>query len=495
TNDAVDNVLDNLLEKEIPIVRLSGVRKPKENLWKHTLDRKIEGWKEEVKKKAKANWKLQEDIFKKQIEKQNILLLPIFEILSSDKQWNEKKQQIEKHLDRISQFRNHANSLNSDNEFITSLQRDVDINLSEYFEKQQIHKDWLATVSSLDENSSINQKLIDSIRVIGATTNHIASKKYSKYNFDFDYVIMDESGKATTAEALIPLVLGNKAVLVGDHRQLRPMLTSNRDVEKWLREKYKSETDEYDSWDDYFNRPSLFEQIITRIDDDFKSQLDECRRSSKEQVLLTSKCFYEQYGDEPIQPVIRPQEKEHNLDLKVDSSIIFLNTGNSYKSEVDGNGSTKNRESANLITEILLKLDSFDNIKNFNIGVITGYTAQLKEIKNNIRRQLCNKKLKNVDIHNRLAVSVVDKFQGLEKDIIIFDLARSRQNTLGFLANANRINVALSRQKRLLIIIGNYDWLIQAKAPKSNINGKVALQEYLKEIKKEWIVNSIEQIF
>ena len=38
-------------------------------------------------------------------------------------------------------------------------------------------------------------KLIDSIRVIGATTNHIASKKYAKYNFEFDYVIMDESGK------------------------------------------------------------------------------------------------------------------------------------------------------------------------------------------------------------------------------------------------------------------------------------------------------------
>lgn len=495
TNDAVDNVLDNLLEKEIPIVRLSGVRKPKENLSKHTLDRKIEGWKEEVKKKAKANWKPQKDKFKKQLEKQNILLLPIFEILSSNKQWKIKKQQIEKQLERINQFRNLNNSLNSESEFISSLESKANINLTEYFQKHQIYKDWLTAISSLDENSSINQKLIDSIRVIGATTNHIASKKYAKYNFDFDYVIMDESGKATTAEALIPLVLGNKAVLVGDHRQLRPMLTSNRDVEKWLREKYKSEMDEYDSWDDYFNRASLFEQVITRIDDDFRSQLDECRRSSKEQVLLTSKCFYEQCGDEAILPVDRPQEKEHNLDLKVDSSIIFLDIGNSYKSEVDGNGSTRNRESAKLIPEILRNLDRFDKVRNYNIGVITGYTAQLKEIRNNIRKQLYNKKLKNVDMHNRLAVSVVDKFQGLEKDIIIFDLARSRQNTLGFLANANRINVALSRQKRLLIIIGNYDWLVQAKAPKSSVNSRVALQEYLKEIKKDWIVNSIEQIF
>lgn len=494
TNDAVDNVLDNLLEKEIPIVRLSGVRKPKQNLRKHTLDRKIEGWKEEVRKKTKENWKPYKDKFKKELEKENIILLPIFEILSTDKQWKIKKQQIEQLIERISNYRDIINSLNSEIEFVNALNEISKYNFKEYFEKQQIYKDWLAAISSLDENSSINQKLIDSIRVIGATTNHIASKKYAKYNFDFDYVIMDESGKATTAEALIPLVLGNKAILVGDHRQLRPMLTSNREVEKWLREKYKSETDEFDSWDDYFNRPSLFEQVITRIDEDFKSQLDECRRSSKEQVLLTSKCFYEPFGDEPIQPVNRTIDKEHNLDLKVDSSIIFLDIGNSYKSEVDGNGSTRNKESAKLISDLLLKLDNYEKVKQYDIGVITGYTAQLKEIRNNIRKQLYNKKLKNIDIHNKVAVSVVDKFQGLEKDIIIFDLARSRQNTLGFLANANRINVALSRQKRLLIIIGNYDWLIQAKPPKSDM-ARPALQKYLSELKKDWIVKNIEQIF
>jgi superfamily I DNA and/or RNA helicase len=86
----------------------------------------------------------------------------------------------------------------------------------------------------LDEKSAINQKLIDSIRVIGATCNHIAAKKYAKYNFEFDYVIMDESGKATTAEALVPIITGKNLIYVGDHRQLRPMLTSTREVESWF---------------------------------------------------------------------------------------------------------------------------------------------------------------------------------------------------------------------------------------------------------------------
>ena len=346
------------------------------------------------------------------------------------------------------------------------------------------------------KTSKLNQKLVDSIRVFGATTNHIASKKYEKYNFEFDYVIMDESGKATPAEALIPIVLAEKLILVGDHRQLRPMLTANREVEKWLREQFKTDMDEFDSWDDYFNRPSLFENIISKIDDEFKSQLEECRRSSKDQVILTSKCFYEPYGDKPIKPVARLKEKEHNLDLKIDSSIIFLDIGNSYKSKIDGSGSSKNIISADLIPELLVQFDKLDKAKDYTIGVITGYSAQVREIKKAIRKNLNYNKLKTLKSNN-VVISVVDKFQGLEKDIILFDLVRSRQQTLGFLSNANRINVALSRQKKLLIIIGNLDSILSAKTPKELelLNQKPALQKYLSELNKDWIVKNIDQIF
>lgn len=113
------------------------------------------------------------------------------------------------------------------------------IHISEFLKLYDLHRYWIGTVSALDEKSAINQKLIDSIRVIGATCNHIAAKKYSKYNFEFDYVIMDESGKATTAEALVPIITAKNLIFVGDHRQLRPMLTTTREVESWLREKFK----------------------------------------------------------------------------------------------------------------------------------------------------------------------------------------------------------------------------------------------------------------
>jgi superfamily I DNA and/or RNA helicase len=437
TNNAVDQVLENLLKNKISILRLSGITAPKvPSIRKHTMDQKLAGWKQQVRETAEKN-------FNKIAEKYSG----------------------------------------------TELE-----NLTE------LHRDWINTITSLDEKSAINQKLIDSIRVIGATCNHIAAKKYSKYNFEFDYVIMDESGKATTAEALVPIITGKNLIFVGDHRQLRPMLTTTREVESWLRDKFKKEADELESWEDYFNRPSLFEQVITNIDWDFKAQLTECRRSSREQVLLTSECFYEPEGDDAIEPVEREQDKEHNLPLGIDSSILFIDMGSHYKHKTDDRSkSSYNEESAQIIPEILELLSCCDKVKDYSFGVITGYTAQYRKLKKNIDKKRFQGKLDNVykwnkeEYEEKLTVSVVDRFQGLERDIVIVDLVKSGAGCdLGFLETPNRINVALSRQKRLLIMVGDYHSIINAKTRRCN-GQKAALQLYLEKIKPEWVVKA-EQI-
>lgn len=493
TNNAVDNVLENLLKMEIPIVRLSGVRQPNPVLRKHTLERKIEGWKEKVQEKARENWVIYKNHFKENLSTGNTEWSSIFDILSSDKNWTVQAKHLSKTIAQFDALSSLSASLNTKAEFLQALTQITSIDFKDYFTKQQLHSDWLTAIGSLNENSKLNKKLIDSIQVIGATTNHIASGKYKKYSFEFDYVIMDESGKATLSESLIPLVMAKNAVLVGDHRQLRPMLTANREVENWLRNKYKEEAEGLE-WDDYFNRPSLFEQVIEQIDADFKSQLEECRRSSKDQVSLTSQCFYEPFGDQPIRPVERPQEKEHNLDLKVDSSIVFFDIGNDYKSD-RVNGSSRNKKSAELIPELLKNLDRYEQLKNYSIGVITGYSAQLSAIKSTVRQNLDYRELKHIK-RDQVTISVVDRFQGLEKDIIIFDLVKS-QDGLGFLANANRINVALSRQKKLLIIIGNLASILDAQAPKcyQKWGRTPALQKYLQKLEPKWIINSLDQLF
>jgi superfamily I DNA and/or RNA helicase len=298
--------------------------------------------------------------------------------------------------------------------------------------------------------------------------------------------------------------MGKNLIFVGDHRQLKPMLTSTREVESWLREKFKKEADELENWEDYFNRPSLFEQIITNVEDDYKAQLTKCRRSSTEQVKLTSKCFYAPEGDEAIEPVNRPIEDEHNLALAIDSSIFFIDIGSHYKNETDSekNKSSLNKVSAEIIPNILEELNKFEKVKEYSFGVITGYTAQCRELKRQLNKKIQKVGLKNIRSWNKqeekLSVSVVDRFQGLERDIIIVDLVKSGAGLhLGFLEVPNRINVALSRQKKLLIIVGDYHGIVNAKTTKRLNHEKAALQKYLEAIKPNWIVKAeqLKQLF
>jgi superfamily I DNA and/or RNA helicase len=492
TNNAVDQVLENLLKNDIPILRLSGITAPKiKEIQAHTLNKKLGNWKERVIEAAKKNFKeLTEGFYSKSEVKP--LTRHLIEKSIKEPDWIKRKVIIEQIAAKNPDMKRLHNLPDEEDEAAGLLDEVLKIDYSKHQRLLQLHRDWLATISALDEEGAINKKLIDSIRVIGATCNHIAAKKYSKWDFEFDYIIMDEAGKATIAESLVPIVTGNNLILVGDHRQLRPMLTVNREVEQWLREKFKKEAEELEDWDDYFNRPSLFEQVITAIDPDYKSQLTECRRLPAEQVKLTSKCFYEAEGDESIEPVKRESSEDHNLPLRIDSSVFFIDTGSGYKNKTDNNRSSFNEESAKTVIEILKCLNQYDMVKNYSFGVIVCYKAQFHNLKKAIDKL---KGQGNLDLiskwqksEEKLTVSVVDRFQGLERDIVILDLVKSGVGLdLGFMEIPNRINVALSRNKRLLVIVGDYPGIINAKTRRQN-GKKAALQQYLEALNPEWIV-------
>ena len=246
----------------------------------------------------------------------------------------------------------------------------------------------------------------------------------------------------------------------------------------------------------------MFEQVITHIEPDYKAQLTECRRSSAEQVKLTSKCFYELVGDEAIEPVTRDISAEHNLPLAIQSSIFFIDTGSHYKNKIDDRSkSSLNEKSAQLIPEILEQLNKFEKVKEYSFGVITGYTAQFRLLKKHIDKKRFQGKINSIckwnKLEEKLTISVVDRFQGLERDIVIVDLVKSGAGlNLGFLEVPNRINIALSRQKKLLLIVGDYNGIVNAKTKRSN-GEKAALQLYLESIKPDWIVKAqqIKELF
>lgn len=418
TNNAVDQVLENLIKNNIQVARLAGITRPKSKIVaKHTMERKLEGWKQEIRKNA---------------------------------------------ID-------HFSTLDNPSE-----------------EETYLHKQWLDSVAALKEDGNVKERLLRSIRVIGGTCNHVASSKYLTYDFNFDYVIMDESGKATLAESLVPIVMGRKLIMVGDQRQLRPMLTTQKEVECWLRDKYNDGNHDYESFDEYFNRPSLFELVIERIPSNYKTQLTECRRCSGLTVELTSRSFYEPMGDLPIVSADKSDKTNHNLPLSVNSSLIFIDIHSDVQHKTDSNGSSYNVKSAECIRDLLLRISQCDGADQYSYGIISGYKAQHAQLSKTIyaKSQELSSLMKRED---KFTVSVIDRFQGLERDVMIVDLVKSGTGLgLGFLEVPNRINVALSRQKKLLVIVGDYNGILQTKTHRCN-GEPCALQNYLKAIPKDLV--------
>jgi senataxin len=94
-----------------------------------------------------------------------------------------------------------------------------------------------------------------------------------------------------------------------------------------------------------------------------------------------------------------------------------------------------------------------------SIGIITPYKEQLKKIKEKLRMAIPK------GTRDRVVVSTVDSFQGQEVDTVIISCVRSKdavssaRGSIGFLSDSRRLNVAITRAKSSLIVVGNVDWL------------------------------------
>jgi len=503
TNNAVDQVLENLAKSGIPVLRLkasSASLSPE--MRKHVLKGKVGGWKKAVKEEARKRFErtVREGLAERANGKQ--VPLSVLEQAFLEKDLDKVKRALERVAALLKGTSIPRQLPNERGALIMALGTAFGLDLTELVQLCTLHWQWIGVVNALSEDGQVMQRIVDSVRVIGSTCNHVASGQYAKLDLRFDHVIMDESGKATLAEALVPIVMGRKLILVGDHRQLKPMLTAERKVEEWLRNRHKEEARDME-WEDYFNRPSLFEETIKDLPYAYRTQLTECRRSSKDQIERTSQCFYEPEGDDPLVAAPRKADKEHGLHLKENTSIVFVDIGRGAKhTGAGGSPSLINPESAKAVLSVLARLDRYEKVRDYSVGVITAYGAQWqlldKELRNRHRHALRN--IRQWGKHRpeeKFPVSVIDRFQGNECDIVILDLVRGGPNCgLGFLEVPNRINVALSRQKRLLVIVGDYQGLLAAKTKRLK-GQQAAIQKYLGTLKPEWIIdtNTINTFF
>lgn len=351
----------------------------------------------------------------------------------------------------------------------------------------------------LENNQYRVQKAIEEYSfVYGATVQQstriqqrLANKnsKITRLTDDYQTVIVDEAARANPGDLLIPL---NKAsqriILVGDHRQL-PHIYNDEIAEKVqiANSEIKVDTFEKTLFEHLYNVAKDMEQtdgikrVITLnsqfrmhpllgnfVSDNFYS----------EEVLGTDESFKSSLGEEFFRQNIF-NSPANWIDVPIEKGDL-QKSSKSYRrmSEVE------------VIVEKVKELLTDEEGKNLSIGVITFYSGQAKSIE-----LVLGEELKDV-----VRVGTVDAFQGMEFDIIFLSTVRTSKNfdihlakdlteinkkyamkLYGFLMVKNRLCVAMSRQKKVLVVVGD------ARAFDNEISKKFtpALYNYLQLSKRE----------
>ena len=274
--------------------------------------------------------------------------------------------------------------------------------------------------------------------MVGATCIGVAAKGEVS-ELEFDWVIVDEAGRAIAPELLVPIVRGRKIVLVGDHRQLPPTITE--DLEEAFRSRQADKRQ---------MQVSLFQSLIQSANREVKNQLEVQYRMHPAIGDLISQCFYEGR----LQSGVAAEDRLHNLSW-LTNSVVWYDTSKMPNSKERGNRSVYNQAEIETIIKLLDKIDQSyfqAEVTDQLIGIITAYAAQ----KRDLRARLEPKRSIWSTIGSQLELDTVDAYQGRQRDIIIYSVVRSGLgNTIGFLSDERRLNVALSRARRLLIIVGN----------------------------------------
>lgn len=267
---------------------------------------------------------------------------------------------------------------------------------------------------------------------------------------EFDVCIVDEASRATLTEALIPISRSKQWIVVGDTRQLPP---SDEDLLRSpaiLAEHNLTPSDITET---------LFQRLVDHLPADSQILLQHQYRMINAIGAMISECFYDGLLRSPRNDGIP------GYDLWAGAPVTWIDTSalGSERREASAAGtSVANRAEAKIMVEKILSLDQAleqgvvrpQSGQKLQVLAIAPYMSQVADI----RRRLAAVSFKNLSV----AAMSVDAVQGREADIAFFSVTRSNhRRSLGFLGPDywRRINVALSRARFGLTIIGDSDFI------------------------------------
>ncbi|MGL2907496.1 AAA domain-containing protein [Helicobacter pylori] len=295
--------------------------------------------------------------------------------------------------------------------------------------------------------------------------NEALERKETPY---FDSVIVDEAAKANPLELLMVMALAKeRIILVGDDRQLLHYLDD--EIGKKLEDESQDVKDEIEK----ALKDSMFKKLKERAQKlkelDGKERFITLNMQYRMHPLLgglVSGVFYEPHNED-FGNGLKEEHFKHNLRILDNNPLAWIDVKNpKEKRNADG---SYYRESE--ITAIKECLDLFmKDEPDFTFGVITFFKEQ---------KRLLEQALKG---YANLEIGTVDSFQGKEFDVVLLSSVRTRHTEgFGFLKDSSRLCVALSRQKRALIVAGDREKFDTLEA-KDKVSG---LFEFLQSCKKE----------
>jgi len=285
-------------------------------------------------------------------------------------------------------------------------------------------------------NEKFNAPLIKRSQIVAGTCIGIPR---DIQDIEFDLCIVDEASKATATEVLVPIARSRRWILVGDPKQLPPFRDeASRDSD--FLDKYELTQDDI--------RETLFDRLLRTLPDGCRKMLTIQHRMVAPIGDLVSECFYES------QLKSARTDVDKNLSRVLPKPVTWLTTTKlpNFR-EQSVNSSFNNACEVKVIVQLLKQLNQIaqEAEKKYSVAVLTGYAAQLKLLNRNLASLLNNWQALTVECNT------VDAFQGREADIAVYSVTRSnKEGKVGFLRDAERLNVALSRGKVGLVIVGDH---------------------------------------
>ncbi|MDB5386712.1 MAG: ATPase, partial [Planctomycetaceae bacterium] len=273
--------------------------------------------------------------------------------------------------------------------------------------------------------SRLVEHLLDSATVVCATLTGLNEELLRDRQFGL--VVIDEAGQATEPPCWIPLLRCQRLVLAGDHCQLPPTILSH----EARREGFQI---------------SLMERLLEVCGGSVSRRLTTQYRMHEQIMQFSSAEFYDSslIAADSVSGHLLADLPGVIASQLTQTPLRFIDTaGSSCEEQAEAEGSSReNPGEADFVARQVRELLAA-GVNGAEIAVITPYAAQAR-----LLRQLIDDRAVEID--------TVDGFQGREKEAVVISLVRSNaKGELGFLADTRRMNVALTRARRKLIVFGD----------------------------------------